>query len=186
MSKQQLDALRAALGDDEFKKFISEIAGTNERAQGLIARALEDGEGAEVETPVIEEPAEDTDPPAIEIDDETVKLIATEVVRQLGETVFATANGAIEKHGKEIAKLATVVDGLVATQRKVSGRVEALEADEDAKRQTWLGDLPQRRQTIAVTHRPRQERPVEDVLATSDQIAASTLANLPMPPGLKS
>lgn len=180
MTKQQLDGLRAALGDEEFKKFISEIAGTNERAQGLIARALE-GDTEETTEEVTEEVTEENAETTIEIDDESVKLIATEVVRQLGETALATVNGAIEKLTKDVSKLTANVDALAGVQRKVGARVEALEADDDAKRQTWLGDLPQKRQTIAVTHRPRQERPVEDVLKTSDDVAEATLAGLPKP-----
>lgn len=189
MTKQQLDALRAAFGDDnELKKFLEGIAGTNERAQGLISRALEDDESAGVVEEVTEEEVtEEAVTPVLEIDDATIGLIATEVVRQLGETTLATVNGAIERQGKEIAKLTATVESLAGVQRKVSERVQALEQDEDEKRAVWVGDLPQRqRQVIAVTHRPRNERPVENVVKTSDDIAAATLAALPMPPGLKS
>lgn len=184
MTKQQLDALRAAFGDDEeLKKFLSGIAGTNERAQGLISRALE-GDEPEVETPEAEEPVENADP-VLEIDDATIGLIAAEVVRQIGEGALATVNGALEKQGKEIAGLTAKLDAIVATQRGVTKRIDALEADEEDKRATWLGDLPASRRSVTVTHRPRNERPVEDVLKTSADVAAATLAGLPMPAGLK-
>jgi hypothetical protein len=185
MEKRQLEALRAAFGDEEeLKKFLASIAGTNERAQGLIARALE-GDAEDTTEEVTEEVTEEAAPPVLEIDDETIGLIAAEVVRQLGEGALATVNGAIEKLTKDVGKLTGNVDALAGVQRQISGRVDALEADEDDKRQTWLGDLPAARRTVTVTHRPRQERPAEETVKTGADVAAATLAGLPMPPGLK-
>lgn len=186
MQQRQLDdaqkaKLRQFFGgnEDALGAFLGNIEGITRTVAdaGLITRGADaaTGEGEP------EVPADDLPESAIEIDEETIKLIATEVVRQLGDGALKTVTESITALSATTKKLQNDVTALSGTQRAISDRLANVEATDEVKRQQWVGDLPRGQRTVTVSHRPRVERQAEQKDPTSDDVAEATLAGIPDP-----
>lgn len=191
MQQRQLDdaqkaKLRQFFGgnEDALGAFLGNIEGITRTVEdaGLITRTnveVETGEG-DPETPAGEISLEG----AIEIDEETIGLIATEVVRQIGDGALKTVTEAINGLTVTAKKLQADVTALGSQQRSIAERLTVVEADDETKRSQWIGDLPRSQRTVTVSHRPRAtERQADPVAAieTSDDVAGATLATMPDP-----
>ena len=192
------DATKARLiklfGDDEeaLNGFLDGVGGIGRAVEdlGLIHRdkaakgedAADAGQdGAEVVVSGLEATAE------VELDDDTLGLIADEVVARLGDQHLKTVNTQIAELTTAVKKLTTSTAEVLRLNQDLAGRVESLEADDETKQREWVADLSPR-QKISVTHRPRVERQAEAEPAkakTFADLAEETLASLPDPFGGK-
>lgn len=121
----------------------------------------------------------------VELDDDTLGLIADEVVNRLGDQHLKTVNGQIAELTAAVKKLTTNTAEVLRLNEDLAGRVELLEADDEAKQREWVADLSPR-QKISVTHRPRVERQTTtepEKPKTFADLAEETLAALPDPFG---
>jgi hypothetical protein len=196
------------LPEDEIEALIAQVDGTNRTVEEdrLINREDEAEQEPEVEREEVEsevgemleadaEPEaaeEDEEPeaevaqaaPAFELDDEAVSAIAAKVVEATGLDTFGT----------QLDELAALVEGIdrrlndVTTEAQEAAqttgeRLEALEADEDEKKERWQADLP-RRQPVQVSYRPKVDRAPETLekkprRSELADVAESTLASMP-------
>jgi len=201
MQKRTLDdATKARLiklfGDDEeaLTEFLDGVGGIGRAVEdlGLIHRdkavnsdtvtvaadANQDANGTVVSS--LEATAE------VELDDDTLGLIADEVVNRLGDQHLKTVNTQIAELTAAVKKLTTSTAEVLRLNQDLAGRVESLEADDEAKQREWVADLSPR-QKISVTHRPRVTRQADEPAKekTFADLAEETLAALPDPFGGK-
>lgn len=91
----------------------------------------------------------------VEIDDEAVERIADVAVKSEHIT------SALKVRDDKIDALQATLDAMsekLDSLTDLPDRVEALELDEDEKRETWLEDQPNKKETTKVTYRPREEK----------------------------
>lgn len=189
------DATKARLiklfGDDEtaLNDFLDGVGGIGravdelglihrDKAAGSDAGADASQEAAETVVSGLEATAE------VELNDDTLGLIADEVVARLGDQHLKTVNTQIAELTAAVKKLTTSTAEVLRLNQDLAGRIESLEADDETKQREWVADLSPR-QKISVTHRPRVERQSAEPAKpkTFADIADETLAALPDPFG---
>jgi flagellar motility protein MotE (MotC chaperone) len=150
--------------------------GASTRAADGISEADQDAESTEVpqsETPQVE-PVERV----VELDDEAISAL---VERVTGSDTFGDLSASIETIGQEIAALTEQLGVLKAKldedYETTGERIKALERTDEEKEREWMEDIP-RRETVRVTHRPREMNDPNRPDSMADT-AAATLANTP-------
>ena len=168
-------------GDEEAaNKWLEENAEGRARAiadAGMVRREQGDDDN-QVVTP---EPATQN----VNLDDSAVAAIARAIVESEGFTNLVNPLtervAALEARMTEIGS-SLETQGAEATEarKRMDARLQALEADEDAKRQTWLADLPaaKRNGGMNVTYRPRQKE--QETPESMADVAAETNARSPI------
>ena len=178
MRQDVLDALIELLGGDAKRaaEFAALVDGTN--------REIADGGLVSRETP---KPAQETPDPAPE-----PPVVDREVVLDESALTLITAQFAemLAPFTEQIEALKTALAGLVDSQagaldeaRKarevLDTRIKAVERDDEQKHREWLADMP-RRETLTVTHRPREaNRPENDEPTQPDPSAVLDAAGVP-------
>lgn len=180
------DAARAWLeaNVDETNRAIEEA--------GAITRAVDDEAPAEqepTEEPGDVERAEESEPESepepevvereLELDDEALGAIVDRVAEsdpvQEIHAMLETLGAAMTQISEELSALRGQQEG---HSEETEQRLAALEKDEDEKRSEWVQDLP-RKQTIRVTHRPREVNDPKRQESMADA-AEATLADMPL------
>ena len=97
---------------------------------------------------------------AVVIDDE----VLDNLTQRVKEADFSLALvERVEKAETALQEAVTREESLLKTISQLTQRIEALEADDDKKRQQWQEDLPARtKQQTRVVYRPRVERAASD------------------------
>jgi len=159
MRQDVFDALLEMVGDEErAKEFAALVDGTNREIAdgGLVSREAANEEPQE---PPAETPApEPQEPPELErevvLDQAAVDLITAQFAEMLAP--FTEKIEGLE------AQLSALTDGQSAAadearqaREALDTRLKAVERTEDEKHRQWLADMP-RRETLTVTHRPRE------------------------------
>jgi len=159
MRQDVFDALLEMVGDEErAKEFAALVDGTNREIAdgGLVSREAANEEPQE---PPAETPApEPQEPPELErevvLDQAAVDLITAQFAEMLAP--FTEKIEGLE------AQLSALTDGQSAAadearqaREALDARIKAVERTEDEKQRQWLADMP-RRETLTVTHRPRE------------------------------
>ena len=159
MRQDVMDALLELLDGDEERaaEFAKLVDGTNREITdaGLVSR--EAGEGEQQEPPA-ETPDPAPEPPEIErevvLDEAAVALITAQFAAMLAP--FTEKLEALEKAIGGAADIQVqAVDEARQAREALDTRLKAMERDEDDKQRQWLADMP-RRETLTVTHRPRE------------------------------
>jgi len=180
MRQDVLDALIELLGGDAKRaaEFAALVDGTNREIAdgGLVSR--------EAETP---EPTQETPDPAPEppvVDREVVldESALTLITAQFAE-MLAPFTEQIEALKTALAGLADTQAGALDETRKareaLDTRIKAVERDDEAKHREWAADMP-RRETLTVTHRPREaNRPDNDEPEKPNPSAVLDAAGVP-------
>lgn len=160
-------------GDEEaVEPFVEKTDVTNRAIEDdeLIARDAD----ADADTDDTDD-QEDDDDMELVLDDAALDVIVGKVAEILEPITgqIADLQGAVADLGRAIE---TSTDEARAGCDVLNERLEALERDENDKRQEWLQDLPRKRQ-VAVTYRPRMVMPEERTnLVTARDIAQESMA----------
>jgi len=186
MRQDVMDALLELLeGDEEKAKgFAALVDGTNREieAAGLVSREAEPGEGGVDEQPATETPDPSTPAPEIKrevvLDEAAVALIAAQFAAMLAP--FTEKLEALEKAiGGAVDTQVQAVDEARQAREALDTRLKAMERTDEDKQRQWLADMP-RRETLTVTHRPREaNRPEGDEPARPDPSAVLDAAGVP-------
>jgi DNA gyrase/topoisomerase IV subunit A len=114
----------------------------------------------------------------VELADEAISAL---VERVTGSETFGELSASIETIGQEIAALTEqlgVLKSKLDEDHETTGeRITALERTDEEKEREWMEDIP-RRETVRVTHRPREMNDPNRPESMADT-AAATLANTP-------
>ena len=180
MRQDIFDALlKLVEGDEErAKMFATLVDGTNREIAdgGLVSRE------AETPEPPAETPDPAPEPPGLErevvLDESALTLITAQFAEMLAP--FAEQ---IEALKTALAGLADSQAGALDEARKareaLDTRIQAVERDDEQKHREWLADMP-RRETLTVTHRPREaNRPANDEPEKADPSAVLDAAGVP-------
>ena len=160
MRQDVLDALLELLDGDEerAKGFAALVDGTNREIAdaGLVSR--ETGEGETQEPPASETPDPAPEPPEIErevvLDQAAVDLITAQFAAMLAP--FTEKIEGLEAQLSALtAGQSAAADEARQAREALDTRIKAVERNEDEKQRQWLADMP-RRETLTVTHRPRE------------------------------
>lgn len=180
MRQDVMDALVELLDGDEerAKEFAALVDGTNREIidGGLVSREAEPPE-TPAETP---DPA--PEPPELErevnLDESAAALIAAQFAEMLAP--FQEKLEALEKALAGLAdSQAGALDEARTAREALDTRIQAVERDDEEKHRQWLADLP-RRETLTVTHRPREaNRPADDEPEKPDPSAVLDAAGVP-------
>ena len=153
-------ALLELVEDDEEKAkgFAALVDGTNREIAdaGLVSR--ETGEGETQEPPASETPDPAPEPPEIErevvLDQAAVDLITAQFAAMLAP--FTEKIEGLEAQLSALtAGQSAAADEARQAREALDTRIKAVERNEDEKQRQWLADMP-RRETLTVTHRPRE------------------------------
>lgn len=182
MRQDVMDALVELLDGDEerAKEFAALVDGTNREIAdgGLVSREAEPPE-TPVETP---DPAGPQETPELEreivLDESALTLITAQFAEML-----APFTEQIEALKTALAGLADSQAGALDEARKarevLDTRIQAVERDDEQKHRDWLADMP-RRETLTVTHRPREaNRPDNDEPEKPNPSAVLDAAGVP-------
>ncbi|HUX77538.1 MAG TPA: hypothetical protein VMY40_12980 [Anaerolineae bacterium] len=162
MRQDVMDALLELLDGDEERaaEFAKLVDGTNREITdaGLVSREADPGEGGVGVQPATETPAEPQEPPEIarevNLDEAAVALIAAQFAAMLAP--FQEKLEALEKAiGGTVDTQVQAVDEARQAREALDTRLKAMERDDEDKQRQWLADMP-RRETLTVTHRPRE------------------------------
>ena len=176
MRQDVLDALLALVGGDEERaaEFAALVDGTNREIAdgGLVSR---EAETQETPDPVPEPPVVDRE---VVLDESALTLITAQFAEML-----APFTEQIEALKTALAGLADTQAGALDEARKareaLDTRIQAVERDDETKHREWLADMP-RRETLTVTHRPREaNRPENDEPTQPDPSAVLDAAGVP-------
>lgn len=135
------------------------------------------------EEPEEQEPAlaELSDEVVVEMDEPTMQSVADLVLQSETLATFQTTiSEAIEGIQSGLAELTQTVGELQSASVQRAKEIRALKADEEAKKTTWLQDLPRNQRTVRVaTFRPSEDGSEDpDKKPTMQEIAEDTLAKL--------
>ena len=183
MRPDVMSALVDLLGGDEERagEFAKLVDGTNREIAdgGLVSREADNEEPQEP-------PAKTPDPvgPAPEIEREVVldqaavDLITAQFAAMLAP--FQEKIEALEKAiGGTVATQVQAVDEARHAREMLDTRLKAMERDDEDKQRQWLADMP-RRETLNVTHRPREANAARgDEVQTPDPSAVLDAAGVP-------
>jgi hypothetical protein len=145
------------------------------------AQETEEAEG--VERAEEAEPEPESEPELVEreveLDEEALGAIVDRVAEsdpiQEIHTMLESLSATMTQFSEQLASLQ---DDRKTDAEEVAERLAALEQEEDEKRDEWVNDLP-RKQTLRVTHRPREANDPERQQTMADQ-ASATLADMPL------
>lgn len=145
---------RLGLKDEEISAFEEQVDATNRTVEdeGLIARTDDQADDTQDTAPVEDIPPEEEGEEGIdvEVEEELLEEVAGRTLSRLVDPESPVMQA--------LAELATDIQEMRATTTEtleaISGRLDALEQDEDTKRQRWLDDLP-RGKTAKLVVRPR-------------------------------
>jgi len=177
-------ALLELVEDDEEKAkgFAALVDGTNREIAdaGLVSR--ETGEGETQEPPASETPDPAPEPPEIErevvLDQAAVDLITAQFAAMLAP--FTEKIEGLEAQLSALtAGQSAAADEARQAREALDTRIKAVERNEDEKQRQWLADMP-RRETLTVTHRPREANASDgDEPARPDPSAVLDAAGVP-------
>ena len=159
MRTEVLEALKKLMGDEaRALEIANQVDATNREIeqQGLITRVEE----APAETQALTEKVTEYEPVDVE-------AIIKRVCESLPQPPVMPDMAPIESALQELKRTVTAL--LV--------EVAALKRGDDEKRQTWLADLPARRE-IVVTHRPREANAPDPGKRSLEDIANQTLSQM--------
>lgn len=115
------------------------------------------------------------EPVEVEIDETLAAAIAERVP---GSESFGAVVSGLEAQVAEVSRgLAEQVEQILAGLTALNDRLEALEADDDQRRQRWIADLPATRATaFRAAFRPRSERAQDADAPATDAGAIETMS----------
>ena len=183
MRPDVMSALVDLLGGDEERagEFAKLVDGTNREIAdgGLVSREADNEEPQEP-------PAKTPDPvgPAPEIEREVVlDQAAVDLITAQFAAMLAPFQEKIEALEKAIGGAADTqiqaADEARHAREALDTRLKAMERTDEEKQRQWQADLP-RRETLSVTHRPREaNKPAGDEVQTPDPSAVLDAAGVP-------
>ena len=158
MRQNVLEALIELLDGDEERaqEFAALVDGTNREIgeAGLLTREAEPEAEPQAE-PEAEPAPEPTETPEAEPELEREVVLDEAALDLIGAHFAELLAPLTEKLEGLEAALGALAQGGERAREALDGRLEALEADEAEKKRQWMADMP-RRETLTVTHRPRE------------------------------
>lgn len=186
MRQDVFDALLEMVDDEEeAKRFAALVDGTNREIadSDLVSREAGDDEPLQGGSA---QPASETPDPVgpaeiereVVLDQAAVDLIAAQFATML--TPFTEKIEGLEAQLSALTDgQSAAADGARQVREALDTRIKAVERDEDEKQRQWLADMP-RRETLNVTHRPREaNKPEGDEVSTPDPSAILDKAGVP-------
>jgi hypothetical protein len=173
MRKEVADKLRELFGDAA-ESMIDNVDTTNRDIDrsGMIVREETVAEAVVVEdtpaVPVVPEAVTESPTTEYVVEEDLLTVIEERLAKMIPD-VGAMVSPIAEQ-------VRTLGESLGAALTEVRTRLDALEVEDDQKRETWTADLPRKR--VEVTYRPRQANEQEPRKRSSAEIAAETLAQL--------
>ena len=162
VTRMRADVLQALVelldGDEErADEFAALVDGTNRAITeaGLVSREAEAEGGPEPAPEPTEAPAQEA--PAIEREVELDEAALALIAEQFAELLAPLT----EKLEELESAMGDALRAAELSRETVGERLKALEIDEGEKKRQWLADVP-RRETLKVTHRPREANATDD------------------------